>query len=208
MVQTSFTVPITLVCGLALAGCSGSSSETTFERDSSIASELSTNSRVVALNADGTLPANGINRRNSLSVLSITENGGFAYQLGRVDGQNQFLGVAGIAPETVVGSAPTAASATYRGQSSLGYANRTEFGPPVTGTISLNADFNTRLLTGQSGGLTIDGTIDGQTLGGTASYRGVDASLTGRIGSARAVGAFAGDTDDAVLTGGFIAEAQ
>lgn len=189
---------------LVLAACSGTISSRG-GRGVPIGTGVTTDSRIVVLNTDGTLPDVGIDESNSVSVSRVSNVGGFAYQMGRVEGQNEFLGVAGVAPNTEVGTAPTAASATYRGDYSLAYADRTEFGAPVSGSITLNADFNNRRLTGQSDGLTIDGRLAGQSISGTATYRGVDADLIGQIGNTRAVGAFAGRTSDAVLTGGFIA---
>lgn len=208
MEQNSIKGPLILFCGLALAACSGSSGSSSGGSSGGIDPGLSTDSRIVELNQDGTLPDVGIDQNNSLTVSNITNNGGFAYQIGRVSGADEFLGVAGVTPNTRVGNVPTAANATYSGEYSLAYADRNEFGDPVSGAITLSADFNNRTLTGQSGGLNVNGTLDGQSIGGTASYRGVDADLTGRIGTSRAIGAFAGHTADAVLTGGFIAEAN
>lgn len=200
------TRPSAFFCALALAGCSSSPGGSAGGGGSAIDPGLSTDSRIVALNANGTLPDVGIDDRNSVSLTRITNLGGFAYQIGPVEGANEFLGVAGIAPDTQVGGAPTTATATYNGDYNLAYADRTRFERSVSGTIALDADFNSGTLTGQSGGLTVEGTITGQNIGGSASYRGVNADLTGQVGASRAVGAFAGHNDDAVLTGGFIAE--
>lgn len=208
MLQTSARIALLVACGISIAGCSSSSSSGFGRSTDRIDPGLTTKSQIITLNADGSLPETGIDENASLTVSNMTNNGGFVYQIGRVAGTDEFLGVAGIAPNTRVGAAPTEASATYTGEYSLAYADRDEFSDAITGEITLDADFSTRRLTGQSGGLSVNGTITGQTLGGTASYRGVDADLTGRIGASRAVGAFAGHTKDAVLTGGFVANAN
>ncbi|MEL6644201.1 MAG: hypothetical protein AAFQ79_09720 [Pseudomonadota bacterium] len=196
-----------LVCAsaLALAGCTTSSTSRSGGGGGPIPAGASTDSRIVVLGANATVPDVGIDKNNSTTVTSQTTLGVFAYQIGPVAGQNAYLGVAGVAPSALVGGAPTTASATYRGTYSLSYADRTEFNGPVSGNITLNADFANQRLTGQSGDLSVDGRLAGQTIGGTASYRGVDADLNGRIGDVGAIGAFAGDTNDAVLVGGFSA---
>ncbi|WP_147107782.1 hypothetical protein [Tateyamaria sp. syn59] len=168
-------------------------------------------SRLVRLTADGLVPDVGIDTSKAANVATFNSsaNGAaFAYQMGRVRGTDQFLGVAGVLPNSQVGGAPTSATATYRGDYSLAYADRNTFEQSVTGNIVLNADFNQGTLVGQAGGLSVNGSINGQSLGGTASYRGVDAPLTGRIGNTRAVGAFAGNTNDQALVGGFLADRQ
>jgi hypothetical protein len=199
--------PVAFVCAIALAGCSATSSGSSGGRGGGIDPDLTTDSRIIFLNENGSLPDVGIDPKNSRS-LTRKDDGGFAYQIGRVVGEKKFLGVAGIAPNTRVGDAPTIATASYDADYDLAYADRTRIENPVSGKITLNADFNNGTLKGQSGGLAVDGTITGQNIGGTASYRGVDAKLTGRIGEERAVGAFAGHNDDAVVTGGFIGKRE
>jgi len=111
-----------------------------------------------------------------------------------------------MAPWSHPGPLRDAAMATYDGDDAFTYVDRDEI-EKGRGEITLNADFDDGELTGRAGGLEIDGTVTGQIIGGSATYRGVDADLTGLIGSQRAVGAFAGDSSDALLVGGFNAEA-
>ncbi|MEM6497471.1 MAG: hypothetical protein AAF709_12185, partial [Pseudomonadota bacterium] len=132
---------------------------------------------------------------------------GFAYQYGRVEGTNRFLGVAGIVPTTDPGPLPTTATATYTGRYQLAYASQSRV-EGRDGQITLKADFEDGELTGSAGLLEIEGTITGQIVGGTASYRDVEAEMFGLIGSERAVTAFAGDNDRAMLVGGINAEAN
>ncbi|APX10394.1 hypothetical protein [Tateyamaria omphalii] len=199
---------VALTCACALAGCSGSSTGGFGGGSGSIPPGLTTDSRIVTLTANGNLPDVGIvgSIGNSFSKQSFLNGSGFAYQLGRVRGTDTFLGVAGILPNNQVGGAPTVATASYAGDYNLSYADSNSFETNVAGKITLNADFGQGTLIGQSGGLAVNGNITGQNIGGTASYRGVDAPLAGRIGNDRAVGAFAGHTNRKVLVGGFIAE--
>lgn len=205
MLLRLFTIALVLACFSVLAACSGSSDG----GSGGIAPGLTPQGRIVTLDANGDVPDVGIDTgsgSNSASFKRIVNGGGFAYQMGRVRNSNEFLGVAGILPNSQVGASPTVATATYSGRYDLAYADGNRFDRNVSGNITLDADFNGGTLTGQSGGLTVNGSITGQRIGGTASYGGVNAGLTGRIGNDRAVGAFAGNTNRKVLAGGFIAE--
>ncbi|KWV91046.1 hypothetical protein [Erythrobacter sp. YT30] len=189
----------------------GACSSTTISRSSGgIGAGFTPSAELVTLAEDGSIPDQNFQNtgtRGSFSDLR-SQNGrvsGFAYQYGRVEGTNRFLGVAGIAPNTDAGAAPTTATATYTGDYALSYVDR-DRAENRKGTISLDADFNSGTLEGRAGALDVAGTIDGQTVGGTASYRGVEADMTGVIGSERTVTAFAGNSDEAVLVGGINAE--
>lgn len=167
-------------------------------------------SRIVTLNEDGSIPdqnfANTGSRGNFSSLTN--RNGrlsGFAYQYGQVTGTNQFLGVAGVAPTSDPGSAPTSATATYTGDYALTYVNR-GVAQDRRGEITLDADFGAGELEGSADGLVIAGTISGQDVGGTATFRGVEAAMDGVIGSERAITAFAGRTNNELLVGGIDAE--
>lgn len=202
-----YSVTSIIMIAALLSGCS-SSSTTSVEQV--INPGLRIESQIVDLNDDGELPDLDIDTtpgNSGRSFSDVTNGTGFAYQMGRIRGTQRFAGVAGIAPNSDVGNAPTTATATYRGSYSVAYAER-RLQEQASGTISLDANFNEGTLTGSAGRLDVNGQITGQNIGGTASYRGVEADLTGRIGSTRAVGAFAGNTTDAVVVGGFKAEAQ
>ena len=201
---------IIAACAGAVVGCSSSSSLT--RGGGQIDSGLSPQARLVTLNEDGTIPDQNFEQSGTGGRFSnLTSNNGrltgFAYQYGRVEGTNRFLGVAGIAPTSNPGPPPTTATATYSGNYNLTYANRDQI-ERRTGTIRLAADFDEGELTGVAGRLRVDGTITGQIVDGTVTYRNVDADLFGLIGSERVIGAFAGDEDDALLVGGLIAEAD
>lgn len=199
--------PLVIAGAAALSACSGVSVSSI---DQIINPGLRIESQIVALNEEGEVPDLGIDTTPSRSGRSFSDirNGtGFAYQMGRVSGTQRFIGVAGIAATSDVGTAPTAATATYRGDYSVAYAERRQQ-QQASGTISLDADFQQGTLTGSAGQLDVDGEIRGQNIGGSVRFRGVEADLTGRIGSTRAVGAFAGNTPDAVVVGGFLVEAE
>ena len=196
-------------CAGAVVGCSSISVNT---GGGQIDAGLNPEARLVTLNGDGSIPdqnfaQSGTGGRYSNITQSNGRLTGFAYQYGRVEGTNRFLGVAGIAPTSNPGPPPTTATATYSGVYNLTYANRDQI-ERRTGNIRLAADFDEGELTGVAGRLRVDGTITGQVVDGTVTYRDVDADLFGLIGSERVIGAFAGDEDDALLVGGLIAEAD
>ena len=203
-------IAIFVACASAVVGCSSTVSLT--RGNGQIDSGLNPEARLVTLNGDGSIPDQGFARTGTGgSYSNITQSNGrltgFAYQYGRVEGTNRFLGVAGIAPTTNPGPPPTTATATYSGDYNLTYANRDQV-ERRTGTIRLAADFNEGEITGSAGRLRVDGTITGQVVDGTVTYRDVEADMFGLIGSERVVAAFAGDEDDALLVGGIIAEAD
>ncbi|MEM6741162.1 MAG: hypothetical protein AAF646_13695 [Pseudomonadota bacterium] len=189
-----------------LAACSSSSSSSGGQIDAGLTPEA----RLITLNEDGSIPDQQIVEGSTSGSFSRirTINGresGFAYQYGRVEGTDRFLGVAGIAPNTNPGPPPTEATASYTGVYALAYADRDGI-EQRRGEITLEADFENGDLRGSAGGLAVDGEITGQIIDGTASYRNVDADMFGLIGSRRAVAAFAGDTGDALLVGGVDAD--
>ncbi|MEM6909869.1 MAG: hypothetical protein AAF494_14450 [Pseudomonadota bacterium] len=202
------------VLTMAALACACSSTTISSGRSSGggIGSGLTPASRLVTLEADGSIPDQNFASSGTRGEVSDIRNNsgavsGFAYQYGRVQGSNQYLGVAGIVPTTDPGGAPTDATATYRGDYAFSYIDRGR-AQDRTGKISLDADFTAGTLEGQADGLEIDGTINGQTVGGTASFRDVDADMRGVIGSERAVAAFAGNNNGAVLVGGVNADIQ
>jgi len=203
--------PVTLALSTALlAACS--SSNDLVSGGGRIDRGLNPSASLITLNVDGSLPDQDFSENGTKGDFSLISdvNGritGFAYQYGRKAGTDEFIGVAGIAPLSNPGPLPNAATATYTGDYALTYVDRDEV-DTRRGTITLDADFSDGVLEGTAGGLNIDGSITGQIIGGSATYRGIDADLTGLIGSQRAVGAFAGDSNNALLVGGFNADAN
>lgn len=83
--------------------------------------------------------------------------------------------------------------------------------------ITLTADFTPAglaTLTGTDGTLTVDGTFSALditnsrfgngSLNGTVTYQGITGDLTGFVGGAETIGAFAGQDDSSVFSGGFV----
>lgn len=201
------------IAAVALAALSATSACSVTSGDGGgVGGGLAVASNIVTLQQDGSIPDQNFantGTRGSFSDLR-TVNGrlsGFAYQYGRVAGTNRFLGVAGIAPSSDAGAAPNKATASYSGDYAFTYVDsgRVE---NEDGKISLDADFAAGTLEGGADGLEIEGTINGQTVGGSATYRDVEADLTGIIGTERAVAAFAGNRGSALLVGGIIADAD
>lgn len=195
-----------------LSACGGSTDVGGSSRNSGIGN-LTPESAVVSANADGSLPDQGFSTTGTRGTVSqLSTNGttgvttGFQYQYGQVAGTNRFRGVAGFAPNSEVGATEptTAASATYTGDYRLTHvSDRVD---SQNGQITLNADFSNGTLQGNAGGLTVNGSIAGRDVGGTATYRGVTANMDGLIGADRTVAAFAGNTGSAVLVGGIDAD--
>jgi hypothetical protein len=92
----------------------------------------------------------------------------------------------------------------------------TPFATIGTQSVTLNANFDSGTLTGSTPLMDVNGTISGQTLGGSVSvnipvgatnsgpFRPLSATLEGEIGSTAVVGGFAGHDDTAVVAGGFV----
>ncbi|MEM8691564.1 MAG: hypothetical protein AAGG57_06725 [Pseudomonadota bacterium] len=162
---------------------------------------------IVTLNPDGSVPDQGFSGIGTNGDIEVFRNEtgdrfGFRYQYGRVANSTRFRGVAGILPASDPGAVPTTATATYDAQYDLTYVGNDV--DRQSGNIALNADFNAGTVTGNAGGFAVNGTVTGTDLGGTASYRGVQADMRGVIGDRRVVGAFAGENANALLVGGLI----
>lgn len=132
--------------------------------------------------------------------------------------------VSGIQSGANVGSAVGGGTVTYNARYKYGVVddvNRTS--TFITGdrahssesSIALSADFGAGTLTGNTADLAVNGTISGQTLGGTVDVSHsiignapgtVTADLQGQIGSTGVIGAFAGKDNDTVVAGGFVGE--
>ncbi|MEJ6399021.1 hypothetical protein V8J84_13940 [Yoonia sp. 208BN28-4] len=165
--------------------------------------------------SDGTFP---------IALTSIQRGsipGQYAYQTGF----EQDVGMrvfAGLMPDAVVsGSVGGSAifDARYQGSrtSEIAITPATTPGgdPILTGTsgafsgdITLTVDMAGTALTGSDGLLAVNGQIDGQTLAGTVTYRGLDGSLTGLIGEDEAIGAFFATSDTTIYAGGFAGKAR
>ena len=147
-------------------------------------------------------------------VLSDGSGNAVAYQVVRVNGENELRALAGIVPGTDPGAAVTDATATYDGAFGVvGIRNIDVQDDLIVGdvfidgdAITLSADFVGGTLTGNSGLLTVSGTVSGQDVGGSVNYDGINAPLEGVIGQDVVVGAFAGNTSTTIIAGGIGAD--
>lgn len=148
-----------------------------------------------------------------------------AFTTGTNNTSGQVVAVSGIAPGATVGPAITGGTATYA----------TEYGYQVvddvirtpgfirgdrgieTGNLTLTADFNAGTLTGSNSELTVNGTVNGTTVGGTvqADYNfggfgiagnqgSVSGPMNGQIGNTGVIAAFHGNDANTVMSGGLV----
>lgn len=73
----------------------------------------------------------------------------------------------------------------------------------VRGDITLTANVDNGTLRGNAGDLRVSGTLDGRDIGGSVTYKGLRGALDGKIGLRGGVGAFHGNNDDMLFSGGF-----
>ncbi len=148
-----------------------------------------------------------------------------AYAVGITD--DQIAGFSGIQGGANVGAVQTTGTATYDsrfGVAVVDNVNRSETfisGTPAVANerpITLTADFDAGTLTGTGvatglATLDVNATIDGQTLGGSATVTHtvqalpagvVNAAVQGQIGTTGVIGAFNGSDDNTVVAGGFV----
>ena len=183
-------------------------------------SSLSFDANLLAVNS--VFPTNTF--RESTEFTSTPDgSNGYAFQVGVLDDDTGLIANANILTGGLGFSiSPAPATGTVTLQSTY---NATLLSNPtgangqveVTTTesadapITLTADFSPAgfaTLTGTDGTLTVDGTFSSVTtsLNGTVTYRGVEGDLTGFVGGAEAIGAFAGSDDTSVFAGGFTSD--
>lgn len=191
-----------------LGACSATS--TTVETDQGIPDGMVTLSNYSIPNADGSFSetpnfaTTGTRGKGSDFRTLNGAIGGYAFQYGTVEGTDEFLAVAGVARTTEVGRLTETGTVTYSGEYQFAYVGETTI--TSRGDIVLEADFGSGTLTGSAANLNFDGDIAGRSVGGTATFNGVEADIRGVIGDTTAVAAFQGRTDDAVLVGGIFVE--
>ena len=128
---------------------------------------------------------------------------------------------AGIAPGFDVGATVDTGTATYSARYTYVTVDyETSFfglsGNPRSdgGIIDLSADFAAGTLTGSTGELAVDGSINCDDLSGTVTvqYSSYDNPVTGKldgfIGDTGTIGAFHGSDDETALAGGFVGTAE
>lgn len=158
----------------------------------------------------------GLSQSSGGTVRTIDGNG-YAFQAGSDPGEG-LAAYSGILPGTQTDAWPTSGAATYSGTyegvqisginlDGAGFISG--MSGPMSGTLTLSADFAQNTLTGTSdnGLLTVDGQVGGGgTLSGSVNYQGVGGDLTELAGGDTAVGAFHRNNADLIYAGGFIAD--
>lgn len=140
---------------------------------------------------------------------------GFAYATGSISGEG-LAAKAGLVAGTDVSTPPITGTATFSGVYELrritgifiSSDSISGFPASETGQIALDANFADGSLTGTSGSLTVDGTMNGETLSGSVTYRGVEGPLRGLVGSDKTIGAFHGNDESLIYAGGFLANIE
>jgi len=137
-------------------------------------------------------------------------SGGAVYVTGLSD--VAAVAYAGVMPGATVGPQVTTGSATYRARYEIYSIENirvsssrllTGIQNTRSGVIPLTADFDSGTITGNSQYLRVNGRISGNNVVGTTTYQGVEGTLDGLIGQNGTVGAFAGDSDTIVYSGGY-----
>lgn len=150
------------------------------------------------------------NNMSSLRERDI-QGDGFAYASGSITNEG-LIAVSGVIPGSTGGAVVSSGSATYAGRYELlrmsnidlsgGFISASQ--TQRTGTINLLANFSNGTLTGQSGGLSINGVVSGTGISGGVTFEGVAGDLTGVIGDDKAIGAFHGNSANLIYAGGFL----
>ncbi|MBU2991668.1 hypothetical protein Q4555_16070 [Octadecabacter sp. 1_MG-2023] len=215
-----FKIIVSGVSLAVLAGCGGDS----------LASSKTT-SRVASVS--GGQVNVGLSSETNGSVSDATV-GLVAYATGIDQTRGQIVAAAGIADNPTVGETVTTDgvvtySTSYNYQivddvtRSDTFISGERASRVFDGQTTLTADFGTGQLTGSTTDLDVNGTINGQNVGGnvvvnyniatsifsTSSVTGsIDADLTGQIGSTGVIGAFSGSDSNTVVAGGLVGTAN
>lgn len=178
---------------------------------SEVIRDQNTTSRFATLNADGSFPSalTGTIRGADQNV----DGDGYAYRIGSRNREGLFA-EAGLLPGSDVLPAPTSGTAVYAGRFELAEITGINlsaesiygFSQLHEGPIQLRADFDAATLRGRADDLVVTGSLDGEMLGGTVTWDGVQGLLAGRVGSDTALGVFHGDNGATIYAGGFVAD--
>ncbi len=208
-----------------LAGCSGGSGG-----GSSSAPSSSGGTVVMTTASAFTTPSGSGSITHSLSqsqsAANIDSQGvGYAMVAGLNTTTSELTALSGFVGDDLLTTATSSGQVTYDGQFEVMHVDRTS--PTDTtasvdstqGTMLMIVDFDTqqfagesRALSGSNPVLSIEGSLTGQDMSGTASFvSGSDshsATLDGVLDGAKAVGAFHGTTSSDAIAGGFLLLAQ
>lgn len=143
-------------------------------------------------------------------ALAIAGNGGFDYAA-TIDATQGVVFTTDLLPGTVEPEPGIGGDAVMSGKFGIArvtnaqevagvWSGTTE---AIDGEITLTANFNAMTLSGSGDGLTVDGTINGNRLGGSVSYDGLSGILDGIIGSTSAIGLMTATGSGEGYAGGF-----
>ncbi len=206
---------------LALAACSGGSGGS-----SGLAG---TTTRADLVSVTGT-QANIVLNSEQNNNIQDARVGLVAYATGTDVVAGQVVAAAGIRAGADVGTVRTSGTASYNTVYAYDVVdNVTRTATTIGGTrytqpaqtMTLNADFGARTLTGTSPDLSVSGTITGNAVSGTATVDyafnpiigtpaagRVTTTLNGNVGSTGVIGAFQGADSNTVVAGGLVGVAN
>lgn len=171
-----------------------------------------TEAGIVTPNASGTLPIRSTETVDLSDRLYDADVGGVVMAAG-LDDRGHAFAKSGVLRETntgpqLSGNARYVARYSYRGISGVTKTNTKIYGFTFGrwGNITLDVDLDQKTLTGTSGDLVVNGTLNGATVAGNVTVRGVPGELSGQAGQAGVVAAFAGENKNTVYAGGLVAD--
>ena len=208
------------VCALAVSACGGGSGGSSLAASTARSGLASVSGSTVNATLSSEQNRNVQDARVGL----------VAYVTGTDPVAGQVVGLAGVRSGATVGTVRTTGTASYNTQYAYDVVENvtrtsttiggTRYTQP-TQTMTLNADFGARTLTGTSSDVTVNGTISGSAVAGTATVDynfnpliGAPASgrvvttLNGNIGSTGIIGAFHGSDSNTVVAGGLVGVAN
>lgn len=157
--------------------------------------------------------------RGAARKVEDAQGDGYAYSVGNSSREGDgFVGFASLLPRTSVRPQPNRGTATYDASYNVLMITGIDLNGQLlsgqirgdSGNITLRADFDANTLNGSDGDLRVRGElVDGQrSFGGRVNYRGVQGALRGRAGSDEVVGAFHGNDENLIYSGGFLGDAR
>lgn len=154
---------------------------------------------------------------SSAPVVPIIDDdgAGFSFTAGSTGGDG-LRAVAGLVEGTTVNFRPSVGTGSYAGVYALVYVDDIDLSGGVitgqrdadVGVLTLTADFANDTLTSTDSALKVNGVMNGRTLSGSVTYRGLRGALEGLVGGDKTVGAFHANNADLIYAGGFLADRE
>ncbi len=213
MRQTGLLLFATFLCGCTSSDTNHSGTDTPIVPESDLAQ-----SGFKSPDADGLITEGLSTSPFNPPVMQMDADGnGYAHSIGAILDGEGFVAYAALLPGNGIADRPTTGSAQYDANYSLyEFTNITETdtGPSadgdslIDGAITLSVDFDDRTLSGRDGELVVNGVLAGagNDFGGSVTWGGVEGELQGLISPDNVIGAFHGNSEDAIFAGGFLGE--